>query len=691
MKLVGYEWMKLSGQLRIWFLTVLLLMGNLFMTYAGQKNTPAYFFVFQQKDSYIAFCQGDEDADIMGFYRQELDDQESYIISYKQFIAQMEDRAAKMNESAFYGDKNSYLSRNLRKTCQDFSVFADTVIITDNCFGLEAFAQYDCGIFFLIIFQGLLTWYVLFYERSRNITLLFKGCRRGHYPLASAKLITLLMAGVFYVLLQEGSTILCFGRMYGYGDLSRPVQSSSLFRNCHYVLTVGQAVAVTVLVRIGIAMIIATLMFAAGMRIKSEVGAILSVCTVLGGEYILNKILFPAGLMKVLKILNPFYYWSMKCSLGYYLNLNFFGYAVEKDFVAIIGELFLMALFTLSGVVAFHRTCQIKCDGYQERLMQWFRGKLGVVSRRVSLLYYEFYKLFFQQKKIFAVLLLLTWAIYSTAGVYAPQYYASSGEAAYHAYLANLSGPVTEETLDYLEKEEARFQQLREKIISLGAGATGADAINRQMLQSEIELMEDGFHQVQMQVEALSGKPGRLTDKYLMDEVSYLKLWQDTRHEVFLWFAGSVFLLFLVCGIYTVDESSEMMRLFRSTRRGRKSLEQNKDVAVLLCTILVYLSVDVPLFIAYVHVDNFSTAGQRLCDLVKLNCAGNVTLFIFEGIVFFLKGLSFLLVALVSRRLAKILKQEVPALLLGSGLFGMLALIFDNFGWSLHMLLLRIL
>ncbi|MDA6565808.1 hypothetical protein OSK93_24240, partial [Escherichia coli] len=46
--------------------------------------------------------------------------------------------------------------------------------------------------------------------------------------------------------------------------------------------------------------------------------------------------------------------------------------------------------------------------------------------------------------------------------VYAPQYYATAKDAAYHMYLKNLSGQLTEETLEQVENEKRRLEQLQE-------------------------------------------------------------------------------------------------------------------------------------------------------------------------------------------------------------------------------------
>ena len=76
---------------------------------------------------------------------------------------------------------NHYLTDNIRKTCHDFSAVAKASVTVDNCFGIKALAEYQYGIFFAISFQGVLTWYLLFYERNRKLFILIKGCKNGHH------------------------------------------------------------------------------------------------------------------------------------------------------------------------------------------------------------------------------------------------------------------------------------------------------------------------------------------------------------------------------------------------------------------------------------------------------------------------------------------------------------------------------
>lgn len=60
------------------------------------------------------------------------------------------------------------------------------------------------------------------------------------------QVVSAIIGGVLYTLLQETSVVLFLKWMYGYGNMNRPVQSVSLFRNCPYVLSVGQAIGLLI-------------------------------------------------------------------------------------------------------------------------------------------------------------------------------------------------------------------------------------------------------------------------------------------------------------------------------------------------------------------------------------------------------------------------------------------------------------
>ncbi|MCM1538930.1 MAG: hypothetical protein NC254_11100 [bacterium] len=685
MSVFRYEWSKLCRKKLFLLITLLLFAGNLLNVYAYEKNTTVFFYVYEQKESYQEYLAGNQEADTDGYYRQDREQQESYIASYPSFIGEMQDRAARMMGTAIYAEPESYVYRNLVKSCVDFAPLSEVVPQADNCFGIRELAEYHNGLLFVLVFLAVLGYYVLFYERDRNLLLLIKGSRNGHMPLAAAKLAVMVLSALFYTALQECASILLFGWMYGYGNLCRAVQSVSLFRNCAYPLTVAEALCSIVWIRMGIAAVIACLLYGLGMLFKSAP----FVCMVFGGtllaEYFFSRRFSISGTFGGLKCINPFYCWNMKWVLGEYFNLNLFGHPAGKNICAVVAAVLMGILFAAVGLLAFCKTCQIKKEGRLERIMRALRGRTAFLNRRISLLYYEFYKMLVQQKKGIVCLVLLAWCVSESAAVSEAQHYASAKTASYHYYIDRLGGRITEETILFMEQEEAFFVEVRK---GPGGAFASEDPLRMQELIARADMLEDGFRMVKDQLEALKEKPGNLWDKYLLDEVFYKELWQDTGTDLTLWFIGAAVLLYLVCGIGTVDEKKNMNFLIRSTLGGRERIERSRNLCAYLCAGVLFVLTELPLFLRYERVDHFTAAAQRVCDFTSVHLASGIPLGGMIALIFLLKALSLAAVCFAGRKLSRLMKSEMPAMLTGIGAAGIIAFTLHHFGTDIATLLM---
>lgn len=681
-----YEWIKLGRKKLFLLISLVLFAGNLLTLYTYEKNTTAFFYAYEQKESYQDYLAGKEEADADGYYRQDREAQESYIDSYPIFIGEMQARADRMMGTAIFADQESYVYRNLMKSCADFAPLSEIVLQADNCFGIREFTGYQNGMVFVLVFLAVLSYYVLFYERDMNLLLLLKGSRNGHMPLAAAKLTVLVLTAVFYTALQEGASILLLGWMYGYGNPNRVLQSVALFRNCVYPLTVAGALFAIVLIRMSIAAVIACLFYGLGMLFKSAPFVFLISGGGLLAEYFFSRIFSISGTFGGLKCINPFYCWNMKWALGEYFNLNLFGYPVGKDICALAAAVLTALLFAAGGLFAFCKTCQIKKEGRLERLMQWIRGLAAFLNRRISLLYYEFYKMLVQQKKGIVLLVLFAWCVNESTDVFEVQYYAVAKTASYHYYIDRLGGRITEDTLLSMEQEEAFFTEVRQ---GFGGALSLEDPLKQQELNAKADMLEDGFYMVKDQLEALKEKPGSLLDKYLLDEVFYTALWQDTGTDLALWFTGAVILLYLISGIYTMDEKKKMRFLIRSTRYGRKRIDRSRNICAFLCAGAVFLLMELPLFLRYYRIDHFATVEQKVCDITMGNFSSGVSLGAMLLLLFLLKALSFAAVCFAGLKLSRAMKSEMPALLTGIGIAGGIALILHHFEADIATLLMK--
>lgn len=683
MRMVTYELVKLWKKKLVVLMSLLLLAGNLFLIYAYEKNTEEYFYIHRQGENYRAFLAGDESADADGYYRQGQEAQEAYQAAYPDFIDEMEARADRMREVSLFQNKESYVYRNLVKSVIDFAPFSGIVLKTDDCYGVNAAAGYGGGILFVLIFLAVQGYYVLFRERDQNLLLLLKCSRKGHMPLAAVKLGAMVFSAAMFTVLLEGGTILAFGWMYGYGDMGRAIQSVPLFRNCTYMLTVAGAFAAMMLIRVLIAVVLTCILFCVGMVLKNEISATVFFAVVLGAEYFFSRAFSISGVFGGIKTTNPFYCWNMGQVLGEYYNLNLLEYPVGKNLLALLTAAALIIVLSAAGIFVFHRTCQIRTESRVEVFLQWLRQQAGRFDRHLSLVYYEFYKVMIQQKKGIVWVVLFLWWLSEFSGVFAVKYYGDVEIAAYHVYLQNLQGRITEETYAYMEEEETYLEELRQAVFS-----PETDETMSQVYMAELTMHERGFALVQRQLALLEAKPGNIGDKYLLDELAYTELWKDSGTDIVFWFIGTAAALFFAVSIVSVDDKKEMLVLIRSTRNGRRRLEKSKAYFSAICTGVLFLLVESLLFLRYYRIDHFLTAKQKLCDFTTQDFTSGMALGVMIVCVLILKACSFFAVSLFGKKLAGVMKNEMVAIFTGIGVLGLTALVLYHFKWDFTMMFL---
>lgn len=152
MRLTGYEIKKLMTQIPLWIAFIGLFVGNLFLLFMIQKKEAAYVYVYQQKDQYIAFCEGNEQADELGFYEADLEEQKRYLDSYREFISQMQDRSKAMENVISEG--NHYLTDNIRKTCHDFFGSCESFCDSGQLFWNKGIGGVSVRYFLCYFFSG---------------------------------------------------------------------------------------------------------------------------------------------------------------------------------------------------------------------------------------------------------------------------------------------------------------------------------------------------------------------------------------------------------------------------------------------------------------------------------------------------------------------------------------------------------
>ncbi len=670
MRIYGYELIKLRKRSTLWVTAVLLVLGCLvlcFITQPGERLASLQqeeedFFHYEMVDGVPVLVIQDSE--------QQIQDWEAYRESYGVFINEMADRVDKMSSTSLFGKQSGFAYRNLQKTQLDYASFAGTELRYGPESGVRAYNDFSGGILFTLAFLALLMYYVLYDERGQNLLLLLKGTRNGHGALAAAKLGAMLSGTALYVLVQEAATLGYFAVAHGFGDLTRTAQSVSIFRNCVLHITLGQALILTVLARIGVALVLAAFLYLVGTVVRSEAAAVVCAGGILAGEFFLSVAINAGSTLCFLKFLNPFYSWKMSGALAEYQNINVFGFPVGKGIAMLIVGAAAVVLFAGFGMASFSVRYQVKTASRFGGLMLWIRQHTAGLFHTVSLLWFETYKLLIGQKKILVLVLLLAWGYSEASAVSGVQSFARPADAAYQYYMNRLSGPVTEESMAWLDQEQQRMEDLHRQLQELAeSGATETEMMYLSYtIGNEINLYEEGLQRVVHQVEWMKTLPGGLSGKYLVNETALTNRWYDTETDARLWLIGSLIAVFLLSGIRTGDEKRRMTTLLASTRNGRERLDKMRHRLALVLTLAVFIVSELRILILYSRAGAFRVLGQKLCWFSGGIYGAGISIGVLLLVIFLLKGLSFLAVCLGTETLTKATKNATVTLLIGGGI-----------------------
>jgi len=230
--------------------------------------------------------------------------------------------------------------------------------------------------------------------------------------------------------------------------------------DCARKMTVQEAFLAQAGIRLLALAVAVILIYAVAMAVKNAVAGMAAAVLVFAAEYVLDILIPVSGTLNYFKCMNLFFCWDMKNTFGTYCNLNIFGFPVGKGCCAAAAAAVVCVLAACMGAVFYARTCQITAEGWVAALLGMLREKCAFLTRHTSILFYELYKVFVQQKKWIAFVTLLIWCMYESHTALVPDILTSMPDASYYNYMRQLSGRVTEEKLAWMEAEGERLADL---------------------------------------------------------------------------------------------------------------------------------------------------------------------------------------------------------------------------------------
>jgi len=522
------------------------------------------------------------------------------MMQYPNFIQGLQDNADQMLNVSIFREEGGFSKRNIIRTVEAFAGLDRLPLKSGLGLGISSattFVITDVALMAVIL---LLCAYVLMSDRDTNVVGLVRSNKNGRLPVIIAKLTTLCLVSLTLSLLFYGSVLLISEHLYGFGDMSRYVQSISEFQQANTPFTVSQYLGAFLLGKTVVCLLAAMLcglFFVCFSHVVKSYLALAGFLTISGACY---TFIHPQSPLNLLKYMNLIAYFDTFDILGRYRNLNVFGFPVNRLHASALGIFIsLLVLPVVSAVVSANR--------YPTRALPFFLEFWERIRRRawktrlsIHLFAHEWFKSLFTTK---GYIILLVALLIGLNRIEHDEVRYHAEDAQYLEYYRVVSGPLNEEKSRYLEAEKASFDQLAKRVLELEDIYSAGEISRTDYLQRKAEL--GMFSQQRKAFDRIYGQYNDLRQLQSSDgingsfinEINASYLFDRPMHDLLYGLLHMTLTVMLTSAIFPIDARKGMASVLRSTLKGRIPLYVSK-VAVGCCSVLILMALlYIPLYI----------------------------------------------------------------------------------------------
>ncbi|MDY2628169.1 MAG: hypothetical protein SOW08_07625 [Lachnospiraceae bacterium] len=386
----------------------------------------------------------------------ELYEEQQKVSAYDAYLQSVREAENTLSGISIFGGqkKDTFSEKNIRKSARDYAVLGGDGICWMPSKPLKISMENVWTDLFLLLSVFLFTGNLVMEEKAKKLFYITRAAKYGWGHSAVGKAAALFLHCMAMSFLLYGVNLLFCLQAAGFGDLSAPLQSVSMYMESvlpvsirAYILlsiaTKGLVMfaAGTILLALCIASANAALPFAAGILFWG-MGYVLYYAVPAGGKGALFKYLNPAGLLKTENM------------YGSYLNFNIFGTPVSRMTLSWSTIVLLAVAGITLSLVFFIRGTSLELADRHRSIRRHFRPHAGLIR-------HECYKIMVTNK---AALILIIFAVFMGGRLLMHQYRPSAREQYYQELMMQLEGELTEEKENMILSEQNRFQEAFDRI-----------------------------------------------------------------------------------------------------------------------------------------------------------------------------------------------------------------------------------
>ena len=571
---------------------------------------------------YDQYAETSEEREKLQPVLSTLTEQYQYIENYREFIGGLPERAEELQSISIFSKENSFSCRSIQKSLEDYTRLGTVPVVPDLEEGVKALGSDYLSIIF--VFMIVLGAAVILYseERDSKMLQLLRSSREGHAKLAVSKFLALWIYAMLTVLLVTGGRIVIAGQRLGFGDLSRSLQSVSLFRDCVFRITVRQYLIFSMLLPMAaVTVFSAVLSFFYVIFEKSWMAAAVSAALAVL-EYLAYRYIPENFALNPLKFLNLFSFPDIEARFFHYTNLNIFGYPVSVFPAEILTGLLVFFLAMTGFIIAFSRDLRLRI-----RLPFSIRRKIRIRGS-VRLFTQENYRLYIVSLGIAALIVLIYLGYRNTEK---NELLLSSADYFYYSFGQEIAGEVTEETGEWIQKKQEELDREASGWIAEGSDLTEeertAALFAAQMKSQEIEEKQRVLQRMREEVMLLEEARARGIPVHYISTIQSDPIFTEGKAFLLHGLLMLVILTICICPLFAEDEESKIGKVVHTTRHGRGRVFFFRYLGILLLWSISFMIFLAPYLYNWIHVYRMNDWDAPVQSVLRyVNCEGSMTI-----------------------------------------------------------------
>lgn len=517
----------------------------------------------------------------------------AHLNGYADYLSGIQSQAAQQSQVSIFNQSNSFASKNLQKTAEDFRGLDGVEVSFGNNIGVELWLDFTLADYFFL--AAMIVFVLTFLEeRKKGLWSVVRSCKNGRLRLGMHR-VGILCAASFMctVLIYVLPFLVSMALNGGIDYLGRPIQSLESFRTCTLNTTISGWLFRYFITKVFSGVMIGLLLWCILGSVSNVQFSLSVLGVILVGEYLLYELLPVQSFMNIFKYFNIFSYVHTSDLYTKYLNINLFGQPV-----GIRGLMFAVLLIALLTLAVWALLIQSKrypegdkdflskLSAVLNRIMDVFRSRLTIGG-------WEVYKaLAFE----FGAIIIVGILIFTKSLAF--NVYIQEPDTWYQMYLSDLEGVIDDTTGEYFERAKSGIKH---------------DS-NEFALRNAIQRLEGEVEQIKAVAETGDYEP------WLVDQKVYNSFYGTaSRDRQRLNATIAIFLLVLCCaGVFAYERQSGVVSTVRSLKRGRGVLFLRKVLVCALMAVVVWVTVYIREFANFITLNGANTLGAPVQNISAL-------------------------------------------------------------------------